>query len=290
MTDRILVVDDEEDTLNLVKMLLAGEKYEVLTAGDGNEAVQKALRNTPDIILLDLVMPGKSGLEVCKELRSHNRTKLIPIVMFTVLGRDIDRRLSAEAGADAHLMKPFTTENLLTTLTSQIKLARGSRFSKQLGLEHGRVVGREILLEFDPSANYERVVRDFAFEGVSHKEQVLVLTRSGSVVEKTLKGEEGIELIELTSQTLLSPILESHSGKPLALVLDSITDLVLSSGFQSAYNITRNILKQMSRPKATSVFLLSPSAHETREIYSFRGLFSDQILYNENGVSISRLS
>ncbi len=64
----------------------------------------------PDLILLDVVMPGKSGLEVCKILKVSSQDQHIPVVMFTALGRDVDRKLGAEAGADGHFIKPFTPE------------------------------------------------------------------------------------------------------------------------------------------------------------------------------------
>jgi two-component system response regulator VicR len=114
MPDRVLVVDDERDILNLTKMILERKGYQVIVTPHSDEALSKADAETPDLILLDLVMPGKSGLEVCRILKSQSKTKHIPVVMFTALGRDIDRSLVKEAGADSHFMKPFTAEGLLT--------------------------------------------------------------------------------------------------------------------------------------------------------------------------------
>jgi two-component system phosphate regulon response regulator PhoB len=113
LADVILVVDDEADILSIARMILEVEGYRVVTASTGEEALLKADSETPDLILLDVVMSGKSGLEVCKTLKAQPKTKHIPVVMFTALGRDIDRKLGAEAGADSHFTKPFTPEALL---------------------------------------------------------------------------------------------------------------------------------------------------------------------------------
>ena len=113
MAECILVVDDEPDILNLAKLMLEKEGYVVSTASDGEEALQKVEAEMPDIILLDIVMPGKTGLEVCKILKAKPETRHIPVVMFTVLGQDVDRKLAKEAGSDGYFAKPFTLESLL---------------------------------------------------------------------------------------------------------------------------------------------------------------------------------
>ncbi len=105
--DRIMVVDDEPDIVNLVSKILQKAGYWVSSASTGDQALEAIETEAPDLILLDLVMPGKSGLEVCKILKSQPKTKDIPVIMFTALGRDVDRNLSSWAGADAHITKPF---------------------------------------------------------------------------------------------------------------------------------------------------------------------------------------
>ena len=79
-------------------MILEKEGYWVSSASNGEEALQLLEQHDPDLVLLDLVMPGKSGLEVCKIIKTQARTKNIPVIMFTALGRDVDRKLSAWAG------------------------------------------------------------------------------------------------------------------------------------------------------------------------------------------------
>jgi len=128
-----MVVDDEFILRDLIRTILEEEGFSVTTASDGDEALLKADNELPDLILLDLMMPGKSGLEVCKILKSQAKTKHIPVVMSTVLGREVDRTLTKEAGADAHFMKPFTASALLTEVKRQLAGAREPKCAMQLG-------------------------------------------------------------------------------------------------------------------------------------------------------------
>jgi DNA-binding response OmpR family regulator len=287
LPDRILVVDDEPDILNLTKMILAKRGYQVTVASDGEEALQKAQAEAPDLILLDLVMPGKSGLEVCRILKSEPKTKHIPVVMSTVLGREVDRTLTKEAGADGHFTKPFTGVALLTEVKRQLDAKKGSKFSKQLGLEHDKLKGKKLLLEFDPSTPYERTVRDFVLECASDREKVIVLSKIGNPVYNAVQGEEGVEILPLTS--MVSQIAESED-EPMTLVYDNITDLVVSAGAQSAYGQLQNMLGFLSPERVTALFLLNPAAHDQKETYSLRGLFSNQLAYGKQGTTIIKIA
>ena len=114
--NRVLVVDDEEDVLDLVKTVLVGNGYEVFTANTGEDGLVKAVKIKPDLIILDLVMPGISGLEVCRLLKSKNEFDNVPILVMSVLDRDIDHEYVKKAGADDFLHKPFDIDELLLTL------------------------------------------------------------------------------------------------------------------------------------------------------------------------------
>ncbi len=131
--DKILVVDDEFIIRDLIRTILEEEGFSVITASEGEEALTKADNELPDLILLDLMMPGKSGLEVCRILKSQAKTKHIPVVMSTALGREVDRTLTKEAGADAHFMKPFTAVALLSEVRRQLDTARESKSPRELG-------------------------------------------------------------------------------------------------------------------------------------------------------------
>jgi hypothetical protein len=162
---------------------------------------------------------------------------------------------------------------------------RKAKFSGQLGVNHGALIGRKILFEFDPSMPYQTAVRDFALECTSNREAVLVLTPAGSVVEQALHGDEDVKIINLTHDLMLSSILEDHQERPLNMIYDSLTDLALSADPRTAYRFALNAIRQLSDPKVTAIFLLNPSAHEPKDVSSLRGLFSNQLVYGKEGVS-----
>jgi CheY-like chemotaxis protein len=110
MAKKILVVDDEKDIVDVAKAFLESRSYEVSTASNGNEAIAKASFQKPDLILLDILMPGKNGFEVTRALKKDPATSGIPIVISSVLTGAKDRREALEAGAVAILAKPFEFE------------------------------------------------------------------------------------------------------------------------------------------------------------------------------------
>ncbi len=290
MPDRILVVDDEADILSFVKKVLEREGFHVITAGDGDEALRRAEAEIPDVVLLDVVMPGKSGLEVCRILKSQAKTKHTPIVMFTSLGRDVDRKLAAEAGADGFFNKPCSSQDLTAQVKQYLEKARVEKFSRQLGVNHEKLTGKKILFEFDPSTPYERLVRDFIMESAAHTEPVIVLTKSGSAVQQVAQGERGVEVINIPPDLRLSPLLEKHRDGLLSIVYDNLTDLALSTDPQNAYKFAQNATGLLSDSRITVIFLFNPAAHEERDAYSLRGLFSSQVVYGKQGVTAIRIT
>ena len=121
----ILVVDDEEDILELLDYNLTKEGYRVLRAASGEKALELAKTERPDLIVLDLMLPGLDGLEVCKHLRADRSTADIPIVMLTAKGEEADIVLGLELGADDYVTKPFSPR----VLTARVRavLRRRSR-------------------------------------------------------------------------------------------------------------------------------------------------------------------
>src|SRR5262245_49791392 len=121
---RILVVDDEPDLLELVKHHLQREHYEVTTALDGEVALAQARRNPPDLVVLDLMLPGIDGLEVCRRLRADPRTMHVPIVMLTAKGEETDAVIGLSQGADDYVRKPFGSKELLARIAARLRISR----------------------------------------------------------------------------------------------------------------------------------------------------------------------
>lgn len=111
--ENILVVDDEEDVLELVRYNLDKNGYRVETATTGEDALAKARAKLPDLIILDLMLPGIDGLEVCKKLKRDTKTENIPVIMLTAKGEETDIVTGLELGADDYITKPFSPKILI---------------------------------------------------------------------------------------------------------------------------------------------------------------------------------
>ncbi len=118
MTKKILVVDDEPDLADTTKTLLKMNGYDAMTAGTGEECLSKAEKERPDLILLDVLLPGMSGLEVSRRLKNNKSTKDIPIIIVTALVGEDTAEKSRERGAKYFISKPFDPEELLAKIKS----------------------------------------------------------------------------------------------------------------------------------------------------------------------------
>jgi two-component system alkaline phosphatase synthesis response regulator PhoP len=123
MTHRILVVDDEPAVTDLLAYNLRKAHYEVLVAADGREALHLAREASPDLILLDLMLPEVDGLDVCRELR---KTSGVPIIMITALGEETDRIVGLELGADDYVTKPFSVRELMARIKAVLRRVQSS--------------------------------------------------------------------------------------------------------------------------------------------------------------------
>ena len=113
MAKKILVVDDETELLKAINILLKTSGYEVVTAQDGQEGLEKAKSLSPDLIVLDILMPKMDGYEVCRLLKFDEKYKSIPIIMLTAKVQDIDKAMGKKVGADDYIAKPFETQDLI---------------------------------------------------------------------------------------------------------------------------------------------------------------------------------
>jgi len=117
---KILIADDEESIRLLVRSVLSND-YAVIEAADGQEALEAAQDQEPALILMDILMPNKDGLQACSEIKTNLSTKAIPVVMLTVIDQELDRKLSADLGADQYITKPFNPQDLLDTISQFLK-------------------------------------------------------------------------------------------------------------------------------------------------------------------------
>ena len=120
MSEKILVADDEQEIRNLLDHFLKGQGYEVVLASDGNQALKLAAEENPQVIILDIKMPGLDGLEVCKRLKEKEQTKLIPVIVITGFG---DNKMAAlNTGADDFVNKPFDMAEISSRVKSALRI------------------------------------------------------------------------------------------------------------------------------------------------------------------------
>ena len=113
MTKKILIADDEQNIVISLEFLMKREGFEVLVANDGEEASRRIRSDCPDLVLLDVMMPKKSGFEVCQEIKADPATAGVRILMLTAKGRDTEVAKGLALGADAYMTKPFSTKELV---------------------------------------------------------------------------------------------------------------------------------------------------------------------------------
>ncbi|HYA14680.1 MAG TPA: response regulator [Syntrophales bacterium] len=121
MHTRILVVDDEKDIVDLVTYNLEQEKFSVIKAYDGESALDLVKTKSPDLIVLDLMLPGIRGIEVCRLIRKNPETEFVPIIMLTARSDQVDKIIGFELGADDYITKPFNVKELIARIRAILK-------------------------------------------------------------------------------------------------------------------------------------------------------------------------
>lgn len=130
MLGKILVVDDEQPIADILKFNLEKEGYQVICAFDGGTAIELALTERPDLILLDLMLPVKDGMDVCREVRAQSN---IPIIMLTAKDTELDKVLGLEMGADDYMTKPFSTREMLARVKAHLRRQANNEHAKKSG-------------------------------------------------------------------------------------------------------------------------------------------------------------
>ncbi|MBC8207446.1 MAG: response regulator transcription factor [Kiritimatiellales bacterium] len=120
-SQNILIIEDEEDIRELVRYNLEREKFKVDEAASGEEGLKVAARSKPDLILLDLMLPGKDGMQVCRELKQNDETRDIPVVMMTAKGEESDIIAGLELGAEDYIVKPFSPKVLVARVKAVLR-------------------------------------------------------------------------------------------------------------------------------------------------------------------------
>lgn len=128
MANKILVVDDDLNICELLKLYLENDGYVVFTANDGQEAVEMFQNKTPDLVLLDIMLPKKDGWQVCREIR---KTSSAPIIMLTAKGETFDKVLGLELGADDYVVKPFDAKEVMARVKAVLRRTTGDSESTE---------------------------------------------------------------------------------------------------------------------------------------------------------------
>lgn len=137
---KVLIVEDEEHIAELIKYNLEINGFDTSLAIDGYEATEKANLLVPDLILLDIMLPKRDGIEVCKILKTNNQTKDIPIIMLTAKSEELDKVLGLEIGADDYITKPFSVRELLARIKAVLRRSNKDKEKVETLIRFGDIV------------------------------------------------------------------------------------------------------------------------------------------------------
>jgi DNA-binding response OmpR family regulator len=183
MPQHILTIEDEADIANLIKLYLEKEGYRVTHISDGANGLSEVFRLKPNLLILDLMLPGMDGLEICKKVREKAETRTIPVLMLTAKGEEVDKIIGLELGADDYLTKPFSPREL----TARVKalLRRTGPAEPAAALQYGS-------LTLDPLRHEVRV----------NNEEVVLTSKEFGLLEILLKNKGRVQ----TRDSLLNQV------------------------------------------------------------------------------------
>ncbi|HNB51973.1 MAG TPA: response regulator [Anaerolineales bacterium] len=207
MAEKILIVDDDRDTLRLVGLLLQRKGYEIIAAERGSQGLEKVFQETPDLILLDVMMPDMDGFEVLRQVRGNAKTSNIPVIMFTAKTQVDDKVAGFEAGADDYLTKPTHPSELtarVKALLARTSQRKGSETPAEVaGNERGSVIG---ILSAKGGVGVTTVAANLAY--------TLQKSQAGNVILADFRPGNGNLSLSLgfKNQTGLSKILSKEAN------------------------------------------------------------------------------
>jgi len=137
---RVLIIEDDKDIVELVRYNLEKEDFQVMAVGDGVTGLAQVKRSPPDLLVLDLMLPKLSGLEVCKEIRREGQLARLPILVLTARGEEADRVVGLELGADDYVTKPFSPRELVARVKALLRRASPSAADSEKPIEVGKLL------------------------------------------------------------------------------------------------------------------------------------------------------
>lgn len=132
MANHIFVIEDEQDIARLIRLYLEKEGFRVSHFADGSRGVEAVLNHPPDLLILDLMLPGTDGLEICKKIRSAPETRQLPVLILSAKGEELDRVLGLELGADDYLTKPFSPREMVARTKALLRRNRPPETAQSL--------------------------------------------------------------------------------------------------------------------------------------------------------------
>lgn len=175
--EKVLIVDDEEHIVELLQFNLVNAGYKVITANNGLDALKKVKENKPDLLLLDLMLPGMDGLDVCKEIKRDKETSKTSIIMLTAKSEELDKILGLELGADDYITKPFSIRELLARVKAVLRRSSSDEISEEI-YEIGRLKvdfeRREVLIN---NEKVELTLKEFELLEILIKNKGKILRR-----------------------------------------------------------------------------------------------------------------
>ena len=217
----ILIVDDEQPIIDMLVYNLEKEGYNTLEATDGEKAVDIALNNTPDLILLDIMIPKMDGLSVCKRIR---HTLNVPIIMLSAKGEEIDKILGLELGADDYITKPFSIRELMARIKANLRKGKGSYEDGKLEANTNKIIVGDLQLDVD---KFETRVKNKVIDLTLREFEVLkyLANQLGQVVTRETLLEKvwgyeyygDIRTVDVTVRRIREKI-EEYTSNPKILI------------------------------------------------------------------------